>query len=203
MTLLKENLGTDFGNVQFGVQKSYRYHTARQRHYERLSQFISFGIIVLSALWGTILLEFPNSGYVFLGPAAIILLSAWDIALRPSVKGTEHKLLARQFNQLDMKMMASKNTKAFAKSFQIQRQEIESTEPPDRAVLNLLVHNQLCQAIKSPDGMVYIAFWRRTLCQWIDWPPKRWLSLKEHQEKKLSSVKTEFQPPKTDLQAST
>ncbi len=192
MTLLKENLGTHFGDVQFGVQKSYRYHTARQRHYERLSQFLSFGTIVFSALWGTILLEFPNSWYVFVGPAFIILLSALDIALRPSAKGTEHKLLAYQFNQLDMKMMGYENTKDSAKFFQVERQKIESTEPPDYAVLNLSVHNQLCQAVGSTDGMVYISFWRKFFRHWIDLPPKRWLLLKEHEAKKIRPVKIDL-----------
>lgn len=194
MTLLKENLGTDFGSIQFGVQKSYRYHTARQKHYERLSRGITFSIIILSALWGIVLLKLPPmSWYAYVGPALIILLSALDIVLTPSAMGATHKLLARQFNQLDMKMVTSENTKDLAKSFQIQRQEIESTEPPDFAVLNLLVHNQLCQAVGSTDGMVHISLWRRVLCQWMDFPPKKWQSLEEYEAEKSRPTKAKLQ----------
>lgn len=90
MTLLKENLGTEFGDVQFGVQKSYRYHTTRQKHYERLSQSITFCIIVVSALWGIVLLKLPDtSRYAFAGPAEL-RLSALDIVLTPSAMGAVH-----------------------------------------------------------------------------------------------------------------
>lgn len=173
MTLLKDNLGTTFGNVQFGVQKSYRYHTARQRHYERLSQLISFCTILFSALWGMILLESPNSWYAFVGPALIISLSALDIAYKPSVKGVEHKILARQFNELEMEMIVSDKTKASAESFQVKRQKIEITEPPDKAVLNDVIHNELCRAIGSTSGIEEISSWRKFLCHWIDLPPKK------------------------------
>lgn len=92
-----------------------------------------------------------------------------------------------------MKMVASENTNAAAKSFQIQRLEIESIEPPDFAVLNLLVHNQLCQAVGSTDGIVHIALWRRALCQWKDFPPKKWQSLEKYEAEKSRSTKAELQ----------
>jgi len=55
MKLDKNLLDTKFGDVQFQVQRSYRYSLARQKHYEFWSAVISFCIIVFTGI----------SGYVF------------------------------------------------------------------------------------------------------------------------------------------
>ena len=193
MTLLEKNLGSTFGTVQFGVQRSCRYHTLRQKHFERLSKFISFSIILLGGFWGVLLSEGLDSWYVFLGPSLIILFSALDITLRPSAMGVVHQSLAHQFNELEIKMIASKNTDDSAKKFQIQRQKIEATEPPGRIVLNVISHNQLCQATDRADDMYHISFLRRALCQFIDLPPKKWELLKDRNASKLQSPKPELQ----------
>lgn len=193
MTLLEKNLGSLFGTVQFGVQRSCRYHTLRQKHFECLSKFISFSIILLSGVWGILLSEGLDSWYVFLGPSLIILFSALDITLKPSAMGMVHKSLAHQFNELEIKMIASENTDDTAKKFQMQRQTIEANEPPSRIVLNIISHNQLCQATNRADDMYHVSFLRRVLCPLIDLPPKRWELLKDRNTSKLQSPKPELQ----------
>ena len=66
---------------------------------------------------------------VFVGPVLIIIFSALDIVINPAAMATRHKMLAHQFEQLDMKMVMSKKTDATAKSFQVQRQLIETMPP--------------------------------------------------------------------------
>jgi len=55
-----------------------------------------------------------------------------------------YKMLALQFNQLEMKMIVSDKTDGTAASFQVLRQEIEATEPPSMPVVSVLSHNELC-----------------------------------------------------------
>ncbi|MCY4232956.1 MAG: hypothetical protein OXE59_04330 [Bacteroidetes bacterium] len=102
-------------------------------------------IIVISALWGAVMLEWGEHGmmwYQFTGPVAVILLSALDMIYSPSAMAATHKMLSQQFNQLDMKMIASEKMDEMASSFQQQRQEIEASEPPSFPVVSIMSHNE-------------------------------------------------------------
>lgn len=193
MTISENNLEPDFGKVLFGVQKSIRYHTSRHSFYEGFSKSISFGIIFLSGFWGVLLSGGAGAAHVFIWPTLVIILSALDMACKPAAMGELHKLLARQFNDLDVKMRMSEHKEASAKMFQAKRQEIEATEPPDRAVLNLHIHNQLCQAIERTDNIVHIPPLRRWLRHIIDLPPKKWERVTEREARKRESAKPELQ----------
>ena len=196
MTLLNSRIGTKFGDVQFGVQKSYRYHIARQKHYEFLVRITSFAIIVLTACSGIAIIEWPEQisrWYGLFAPVLVIVLSVFEIVNNTSAMATTHKLLAHQFNQLDIKMVASDRTDdSTASLFQVHRQEIETAEPPDLHVLNVVIHNELCQAIGNTEDLYHIGVLRKVLRQWIDWPPQKWQRLEEYQAQKLSA-KSEFQ----------
>jgi len=82
--------------------------------------------------------------YRFIGPVAIIFLSALKMIYIPSAMAATHKMLALKFNQLEMKMIVSDKTDDTAASFQVLRQEIEATEPPSMPVVSVLSHNELC-----------------------------------------------------------
>ena len=192
MTLLSKKLKTNFGQVEFHVQRSCRYHLARQNYYEILSRLVSFGIILISGIWA---ITFPDLGvpWVYIGPSIIVVISALDITFKPSAKGVTHKFLAHQFNQLEIKMIESENTDELAAKFQAERRAIEATEPPSREVLDVVIHNKLCQANDREDYMYHISFLRRILCQFLDWPPKKWEYIKDREARKLKSSKPELQ----------
>lgn len=91
------------------------------------------------------MLEWGEHGmmwYQFTGPVAVILLSALDMIYSPSAMAATHKMLSQQFNQLDMKMIASEKMDEMASSFQQQRQEIEASEPPSFPVVSIMSHNE-------------------------------------------------------------
>ncbi|MCY4001483.1 MAG: hypothetical protein OXF84_11855 [Bacteroidetes bacterium] len=194
MTLLKQQLGTSFGDVHFGVHRSTRYHITRQRHFETVSRVVSFLIIVISALWGAVILEWGEQGliwYKFGGPVAVILLSALDMIYSPSAMAATHKMLAQQFNQLDMKMIASEKTDEMASSFQRQRQEIEASEPPSFPVVSIMSQNELCHAIGCTDDIYHVGGFHRIFCHWIKSVSKPWILKSEYESNKRGIQKTE------------
>ena len=194
MTLLKQQLGTSFGDIQFGVHRSTRYHINRQKHFESVSKMVSFLIIVISALWGAAMFEWGEQGmiwYRFVGPVAVILLSALDMIYSPSTMAATHKMLAQQFNQLDMKMIVSEKTDAMASSFQRQRQEIEASEPPSSPVVSIMSHNELCQAIGSTDELYHVGWFQRIFCHWIKSVSKPWILKSEYESNKRDFQKSE------------
>ena len=197
MTLLKEQLGTPFGKVQFGVQRSCRYHVARQKHYEKFARRISFYIIVLTSCWAIVIIGLPeriSEWYGLIAPASVIFLSALDIVKTPSAMATTHRLLANQFSRLDMMMIrCEQKDDEMAASFQAQRQEIETQEPPSLTVASHLSHNELCEAIGSTQAVYHVDWFRRMFAHWNVPPPKKWVLLKDHEPKKESSSENDLQ----------
>ena len=103
---------------------------------------------------------------------------------------TTHRLLAYQFSRLDMKMTTceQKNDREAA-SFQVQRQEIETQEPPSLTVASHLSHNELCEAIGSTHKVYHVGWFRRLFAQYNIPPPKKWVLLKNHEKKKKARRK--------------
>ena len=66
-----------------------------------------------------------------------------------------------------------------AAEFQALRQGIELDEPLDLPVLNILIHNELSQAINNTKNMYHIGWFRRCFAQWNVCPPQKWKKLKD------------------------
>ncbi len=179
MTLLQYNLGTKFGDVQFGVQRSYRYHVARQKHYEFQSKLCSFISIFLIGCSGFAIVQ-ESKSYWLIAPVVLLLIFTFDLISKPTTKAAIHKTLADRFNRLDMKMVTSEKTEDLAEMFQAQRQEIELDEPPSATVLSALTHNELLQAVGSEERPYDIGWFRRIFAQWGAHPPKKWVKVGEH-----------------------
>ena len=193
MTLLKDQIETNFGYVQFGIQKSFRYHIARQKHYEFRSRMTSFLIIFLTAFSGYGFREWDGV-YELIAPASVIFISIVDLLYRPSRMAAIHRMLANQFIRLDMKMTISgKKEDSDAEYFQTLRAEIETEEPPDLAVLNILSHNELWDAIGDSDEIYHVHWFRRAIAQWKDLPPKEWVKLNKYKAEKRKAREDQLQ----------
>lgn len=151
MTFLRDHLGTDYGDVQFEVQRSARYNSARQKHYEFLAGITSFSIIALTGISGYVFIE--QSGWIrFILPAVVILISTLDLIYKPSKMAAVHKILTRHFIRLDVKMTLSEDkTSSAAEQFLAERLEIDQDSPPDSEVANIISHNELCDALGSTE----------------------------------------------------
>ena len=184
MKLDKDLLDTKFGDVQFQVQRSYRYSFARQKHYEFLSACFSFFIIVFSGVSGYIF-TLEAGLYSLILPIAVILISTIDLHLKPSKMASVHKMLARRFMLLDMKMTTAKNKEddSVAEEFQKLKLEIDLDEPPDVEAANYLSHNELCTANELSHGVYRMNWFHRRFAQW-NAKPKKWQLLDDYEAKK-------------------
>ena len=184
MTLLRNQIKTKFGYVQFGVQKSFRYHIARQKHYEFCSRAASFLIIVLTVL-SSYGFRIWDGWHELILPASVILISTLDLIYKPSKMIAIHRMLANQFIRLDMKMTTSpKKEDREAESFQALRAEIEIDEPPHLTVLNIMFHNDLWKAMGDTKEIYHVHWLRKAVAQWIDCPPKKWIKLDKYEARK-------------------
>ena len=185
MMLDKNLLGTKFGDVQFQVQRSYRYSLARQKHYEFWSAVISFCIIVFTGISGYVFSTTEKSGLsVLILPVAVILISTLDLLWKPSKMASVHKMLAKRFILLDMQMTTSENKDASeAEKFQKLKLEIDLDEPLDVEAANILSHNELCGANELHHGMWQMNWFQRKFAQW-NVRPKKWVTVDEYERKK-------------------
>ena len=194
MTLLKKHLGTEFGDVQFNVQSSILYHTARQKHYEFRSKMTSYFIIVATGISGLIFAEQDAGWWRFILPTLVLIVSALDLVFKPSKMLAIHKMLANQFIRLDMKMTSSENKgNPEAKNFHALNLEIESDEPPILEVPNVLSYNKLCASLGSNQEIRYMGRFRTMFAQWIFWPQEEWIKLDEHKARKQRTSKKKLQ----------
>jgi len=139
-----------YDSLLFSVRRSRRYHVKRQEffdYYSKLSRFITaiigIGAVVslLSKLDTTIQLTIT---------AIVALAATADLVLNLSDKARRHYDLARQFINLEKDMLKTPPNEVTEQQiihYKTTRLDIESNEPPKKAILDIICHNELVKAM--------------------------------------------------------
>lgn len=158
---------TFYGNL-FGVRKSVRYHQRRQAFHEWWNTVI---IALSFACSASAMAEWSAEWrQVLIGATSFLLMLNWVIGL--TRRANAHAKLGQRFVSLEQEMTPfERNRDIDAKDefeFRRRRLEIEADEPAKMRVMDVLCHNELCEA-RYPDELVYpVSPWRRWLGHFID-----------------------------------
>lgn len=144
-------LGAKFYEVQFRVHVSMRYHQARRAWWTNLNRFSTAaaalaGSAALIAVFGANYKE--TWAYVSATSGALAALNA---ALGFSDRAREHADLYRSFSAVAARMAAAEYADdATGRGFEAEVLQLEASEPPIIHTLNVICHNQECEARGLP-----------------------------------------------------
>ena len=156
-----------YGNL-FGVRKSVRYHQRRQAFHEWWNTVI---IALSFACSASAMAEWSAEWrQLLIGATSFLLMLNWVVGL--TRRANAHAKLGQRFASLEQDMVPfEKNRDLEAENeerFRRRRLEIEADEPAKMRVMDILCHNELCEAA-YPDHSIYpVAAWRRWLGHFID-----------------------------------
>ena len=156
-----------YGNL-FGVRKSVRYHQRRQAFHEWWNTVI---IALSFACSAAAMAEWSGQWrQLLIGATSFLLMLNWVVGL--TRRANAHAKLCQRFASLEQDMTPfEKNRNMEAgdeERFRRRRLEIEAEEPAKLRVMDILCHNELCEAA-YPEHLVYpVAAWRRWLGHFID-----------------------------------
>ncbi len=157
-------------NLLFGIRRSVRYHSRRQRFYEQLHARTTFinlllGSATIAIFTNALPVAWPL--WAKLAPAAIVtILSAADLVIGTMQKAWRHADLCRQFIELE-KMLVNEDTDIAEVTR--QRLAIEATEPPVLRVLDTLCHNELLRAMGYEKSQyIKVSWWQRLTANWTN-----------------------------------
>ncbi len=142
-------------DLVFHVRRSIRYHSRRQRYFDRWHQLVIFFALAFSALpvfvFRTELATYLPSWASILPPLLVSLVASLDLVIGFSQKARAHTDFIRQFTDLERQLVApdgeEDRTIALVHGEMLA---LEATEPPVRPVLNTLCHNELLRAMGYP-----------------------------------------------------
>ncbi|MEI4262814.1 hypothetical protein [Roseovarius sp. D0-M9] len=161
------NIEDQWHEISCHLQRSVRYHRARERFFESWSN----GISVLSLLAGSsvvvsILAECPQ--WIALASGGIVAaLQAFDQVFRLGAKARDHNSLAGEFLALE-RILVMKDAPSLDDIRELRAEilTIEAREPPVRRYLDLICHNQVARAMGS-DDIEQLSWSQRTFAQFL------------------------------------
>lgn len=150
------------------LQRSIRYHKARERFFQRWSDRAALlGLVSGTAVAVSILSGLPSwaglsaAGLVALSQAAS-LIGAW------SARARDHAGFAAEFAALErFATLGAPLSTARLKELRGELLAIEAREPPVKRYLDLLCHNQVARAVGS-DDIERLTWTQRTFAQYLD-----------------------------------
>ena len=177
-------MSQEFDDLLFGVRRSVRYHSRRQKFFQNCHTLLMIFTMVAASL--TFAANYPSSTLaeswpdwiMHWLPALIALFAIVDVVIGFSNKAWRHGDFMRGFNDLQCEMEAL-HLKGNASADDVarltkERLRIEADEPPVLHVLNTICHNELMRAMGyRQDEMVKITFFQRLLAPFFDWREQR------------------------------
>lgn len=150
-----EELENKVDALDFGVEKSMRYHQRRRGFFDQLHRSAMFGVIVLGSAAFAKVIERPD-----LLTAIVVLFAAIDLTWSPSQKARDHEILFHKFSDLAIKIRKQSASPEDYATWTEERLVIEKAEPPPYVALEADCHNEVCRAW-GRDGTVSIDWWSR------------------------------------------
>ena len=148
--------------LNFGVEKSMRYHQRRRGHYEWIHRSIMFLTVLSGSAAFAGVFEWPQ----YFGAAAA-LLAAIDLVWSPSHRARDHEMLFRRFSDLviEIRTNRSRNDEDLAKLTE-RRLLIEKDELPVYWALEADCDNEVRRAWGKNDKLVFFDWWSRLTMYW-------------------------------------
>jgi hypothetical protein len=181
--VLSENEQRELHNLQFGVRRSIRYHNRRRRFFDGFDRLVKvLSVIGGSAAVVAVTARYPQLGMVLAGVVAV--LSAISLVVAPAQAARLYGELARRFANLEYKMKCVRDPNADQlNEFEAERLLIEADEPPPMRVLDIICHNELCEAMGEDDCEFYkVGLLQSLFAQVIDLWPSRIKKRVSHRE---------------------
>src|SRR5436309_2201047 len=153
--LLSQKEQRALSDLLFGVRRSIRYHNRRRRFFDGFDRLVK----VLSVLGGSgavvaITAKHPAAGVIF--AAVVAILSAISLVWAPAQAARLYQDLARRFADLEYRIKRAGNvTPEQLNEFEAERLLIEADEPPIMRVLDIVCHNELCEAMGLDECELY------------------------------------------------
>lgn len=153
-----------FDRLNFGVEKSIRYHQRRQAHYGRLQKLIAFGIIVSGSAAFVQISTHPE----WFGLVAAAL-GALDFVVGFSLKAREHAVLHKRFADLAGEMRSAPNpSEEQVRRWELRRLDIETEEPQVHYALEAWCDNEVSRAWGwDQEGLIPMTWWQRLTMDWV------------------------------------
>lgn len=135
----------------FRVRRSTRYHSHRQRYFDRWHQVVIFFALAFSALpvfvFRTELATYLPSWASIVPPLLVSLVASLDLLVGFSQRARTHTDFIRQFTDLERQLVApdgKEDTTVALVHGEVLA--LEATEPPVLQVLDTLCQNELLRA---------------------------------------------------------
>lgn len=163
MTTTEEQHG-----VHCDLQRSTRYHRARERFFQSWSSVIGF-ISLLSGSAVVVSLLSKGPDWVALAAGSLIAISqAFELIGGLSAKSRLHNSLASEFIALERELVSRGDLSATElQDLKGRILTVESREPPIKRYLDIICHNQVARSIGSQD-IATLWFWQRWFAQWLN-----------------------------------
>ena len=162
-------------DLLFGVCRSIRYHSRRERFYEIWSSITIFVMIFGSSSAVAASLIDLGESFGWLHTAISVIVAAFgaaEVAVGITARRANvHADLARRFIALEKRFAHGRDLEdvEFEKLTR-KRLEIESSEPPSLALLDTMCYLELLRAFGASKEDPHIPWWRRFLANVVSQP---------------------------------
>lgn len=160
--MTEEILKDKWHDLLFGVRRSARYHVLRRQFFDRLGFITNFLIIITGG--GTVIAVGREESHHIVAmtfAALVAIFSAIDLIVGCSRAARDHHDLARDFIELEKKLMVDEPHPSVEKliAYTAKRLEIEKEEPPKLCALDLLCADELVKAGGYPEDEFHKFAW--------------------------------------------
>ena len=150
------------------LQRSVRYHRARERFFESWSNLISFASLLAGSSVVVALLASAAPWVALTAGALVAAMQAVEQVARLSSKARDHAGFAAEFLSLErIVVLKGNSTEDDLRELRAEVLSIEARAPPIKRYLDLICHNEVARAIGS-DDVEPLTFWQRSLAQYLN-----------------------------------
>jgi hypothetical protein len=158
----------DIHEISCHLQRSVRYHKARERFFENWSNLFSFASLIAGSSVVVSLLSSAPQWVALTAGALVAAMQAIEQVFRLAHKARDHSGLASEFFAIERFITLESNiTQEHLREMRAEIMSIESREPPIKRYLDLICHNQVARSIGS-DDIEKLKWHQRTLAQYLN-----------------------------------
>ena len=148
-------------DLNFGVEKSMRYHSRMASRYEvihKLTMFIT--ILAGSASISTALSEFPQI-YTAISGAIVAIIATFNLTYAPGLSASVHSRLRDKFSDLAIEIRTNDESQIDYGRWLKIRLQIEQGEPPIFWALEADCDNEVRRAWGKDSKVIAIDLWSK------------------------------------------
>lgn len=150
------------------LQRSIRYHKARERFFASWSNWFSFASLLAGSSVVVALLASAPAWMALSAGAAIAAMQAIEQVFRLSSSARDHNALASEFASIERIVAREADiTQDTLCDLKAEVLAIEAREPPVKRYLDLICHNQVAKAVGS-DDIETLSWFQRTFAQYLN-----------------------------------